>query len=54
MQLDIQKIKLLIGEQAVTISALASEVENVTKERDELKAKLETLTPKPRAVAENG
>jgi hypothetical protein len=41
MQVDIHRIKVLLGEQAVTIVALSGQVEELTKERDELRAKLD-------------
>jgi len=41
MQIDLQRLKLMIGEQAMTLVAMGAEIEALTKERDELKEKLE-------------
>ena len=49
MQVDIERIKLVIGEQAVTICALGGEVERLAKENAELKEKM-AAPPKLKTV----
>ena len=41
MQIDLQRLKLMIGEQAIALVAMGAEIEALTKENEELKAKLE-------------
>lgn len=50
VQIDTNKLKMMIGEKELALLVLTSQLEAVTNERDELKAKYETPEKKPHLV----